>query len=113
MQQSPIFSKTYDLLTWLIPATTKFPREQRFVLARHVQECALQFQERLIEAAMGPKQTQKETLLQADVSLAKLRFYLRLCQDLQLMTPRQYRHVSGLTVEVGRLLGGWQKRNRR
>ncbi len=43
MQQSPIFSKTYDLLTWLVPATTKFPREHRFVMAHKVQETALQF----------------------------------------------------------------------
>ncbi|MBE7531881.1 MAG: diversity-generating retroelement protein Avd [Chloroflexi bacterium] len=109
MQQSPIFSKTYDLLTWLIPATTKFPREHRFVLARHVQEAALRFQEQLIEAALGPKTAQSQVLARADVSLAKLRFYLRLCQDLQLLTPRQYRHVSGMVVEIGRLLGGWQK----
>lgn len=110
MQQSPIFSKTYDLLAWLIPATTKFPREHRFGLARHVQEAALQFQEQLIEAAVGSRPKQKDALLEADVSLTKLRFYLRLCQDLQLMTPRQYQHVSGMVVEVGRLLGGWQKK---
>ena len=41
MQQSPIFTKTYDLLTWLLPATTKFPREHRFVMAKAVQETAL------------------------------------------------------------------------
>ncbi len=53
MQQSPIFTKTYDLLLWLIPATTKFPRELRFVLARAVQETALRFQETLIEAGLA------------------------------------------------------------
>ena len=50
MQESPIFAKTYDLLLWLMQATSKFPREQRFVMAKAVQETALRFQERLIEA---------------------------------------------------------------
>ncbi|MBK7897498.1 MAG: diversity-generating retroelement protein Avd [Candidatus Promineifilaceae bacterium] len=109
MKQSPIFSKTYDLLTWLIPTTTKFPREQRFVLARAVQETALKFQERLIEAGMNKGADQESALQQADIDLTKLRFYLRLCQDLGFLKPNQYRFVAERVAEIGRLLGGWQK----
>ena len=107
MKQSPIFAKTYDLILWLVPRTLKFPREQRFVLAKAVQESALRFQERLIEAAKGDDR--RARLRQADVELTKLRFYLRLCQDLDLLQQKQYFHVSEITAEVGRLLGGWIK----
>lgn len=109
MQQSPIFTKTYDMLVWLIPATTKFPREQRFVLGKAVQETALRFQEHLIEAALTRGKAQQRALSKADVDLTKLRFYLRLCQDLKTLTPRQYRHVAERITEVGRLLGGWRQ----
>jgi hypothetical protein len=109
MQQSPIFTKTYDLLVWLIPATTKFPREQRFVMARAVQETALRFHECLIEAGLAQDKARRRALAQADVDLTKLRFYLRLCQDLGVITPRQYRHVAEMVTEVGRLLGGWRQ----
>jgi hypothetical protein len=109
MQQSPIFSKTYDLLVWLIPTTTKFPREHRFVLAKAVQETALHFQEQLIEAGLGRGRMRQRALAQADVDLTKLRFYLRLCQDLGILTPGQYRHVAEIVAEVGRLLGGWRQ----
>ena len=109
MQQSPIFTKTYDLLVWLVPATTKFPREQRFVMARAVQETALRFHERLIEAGLAQDKARRRALAQADVDLTKLRFYLRLCQDLGLITSRQYRHVAEMITEVGRLLGGWRQ----
>lgn len=108
MQESPIFSKTYDLLLWLIPASTKFRREQRFVMAKAVQETALRFQENLIEAGLGQGRSRKSALAKADVNLTKLRFYLRLCQDLGLLSPRQYRHGAGMVTEVGRLLGGWR-----
>ncbi len=108
MKESPIFTRTYDLLRWLIPMTVKFPRQQRFVLARSLQQTALQFQEELIEAAYSAEPASK--LKQADVTLTKLRFYLRLCRDLELLSLGQYAHVSRMVSEVGRLLGGWQKK---
>lgn len=112
MSQSPIFTKTHDFLLWLVPRTTAFPREQRFVLARKVQDTALRFQECLIEAGSLPKERREaklEWLNRADVELTKLRYHLRLCHDLNLIRPGQYRHAAGLLTEIGRLLGGWFK----
>ena len=111
MQESPIFTRTYDLLLWLIPATTKFPREQRFVLAKAVQETALRFYETLFEAALTKGRGEKRALARADVDLAKLRAYLRLCRDLNLISVAQYKHVAAMVSEVGRLLGGWRQRD--
>lgn len=107
MRESPIFSKTYDLLRWLVPATVKFPRQHRFVLAEAAQRSAFDLQERLIEAALG--QQPARALVDADVALAKLRFYLRLSRDLELLSERQHAHATGLVAEVGRLLGAWRK----
>jgi hypothetical protein len=108
MNSSPIFSRTYDLMLWLIPHTLKFPRSQRFVLGRAVPDTLLRFQELLIEATRS--KTPSEKLTQADTQLQKLRFYLRLCRDLNLFTLGQYEHVTRLEVEVGKLLGGWMKK---
>jgi hypothetical protein len=107
MKESPIFSRTYDLLRWLLPQTVKFPRQQRFVMAVSVQRTALQFQEELIEAAYSDQPA--PGLRRADVTLTKLRLYLRLCRDLELLTPGQYAHVTRMVTEIGRLLGGWRK----
>jgi hypothetical protein len=107
MKESPIFTRTYDLLRWLIPATLKFPRQQRFVLAEALQRAALELHERLIEASYA--ELPLPVLKQADVSLTKLRFCLRLCRDLELFSLGQYEHGSRMVSEVGRLLGGWMK----
>ena len=107
MKESPLFTRTYDLLRWLIPATLKFPRQQRFVLAEALQRTALRFQEQIIEA--GLSRSPMPELAQADVTLAKLRLYLRLSHDLGLFGTGQYEHVSRLVAEVGRLLGAWIK----
>ena len=111
MKESPIFTKTYDFLLWLLPVTTKFPREYRFLLTKAVQETALRFQERLIEASVGRGKTTTRALAQADVELVKLRHYLRLCFDLKLLRDNQYQHASRSVAEIGRLLGGWRKSN--
>ena len=105
MKESPIFTKTYDLLRWLLPETVKFPRQQRFVLAEALQRTALQIQEQLIDAAYAAEPL--PLLRQADVTLTKLRTYLRLSKDLELLKINQYEHASRLVDEIGRLLGGW------
>ena len=107
MKESPIFSRTYDLLLWIMTITVKFPRQHRFVLARTVQKTALQFQENLIEASK--RRDVASSLQKADIELAKLRTHLRLCRDLKLIDMGQYEHVSRMLAEIGRLLGGWMK----
>ena len=108
MKESPIFTRSYELLQWLIPVTVKFPRQQRFVLAAVIQKTALELHEKLIEAVKS--ETPDPFLRQADVLLTKLRFYLRLCRDLELLNLGQYEHVSRMVSEIGRLLGGWIKK---
>jgi hypothetical protein len=107
MSESPIFVRVYDLLLWLIPTVEKFPRAQRPVLGRAVQEAALALQAHLTAAALGGDVTPE--LRRADVALALLRTRLRLCYDLRLITIGQYQHVSAHVAEIGRLLGGWQR----
>jgi hypothetical protein len=107
MKQSPIFSKTYDFVAWLIPLTLRFPRQQRFVLAHTLQREALRFQGLLIEAAH--QSDPGERLIEADAELDKVRTHLRLCLDMGLVSPGQYAHGAQYLVEMGNLLGGWKK----
>jgi hypothetical protein len=107
MKESPIFSKTYDFVAWLIPLTIKFPRQQRFVLASALQREALNFQGLLIDA--GHQRQPGLILTKADCELDKVRMHLRLARDLQLISIGQYEHAARQLVEIGKLLGGWKK----
>lgn len=111
MQESPIFSRTYDLLLWLLPQTAKFPRPHRFGLAERVTRLALDFQESIIAAGLRGGQERVEQLKRADEQLAQLRLHIRLCKDLEMISLGQYEHAARMLVEIGRLLGGWQKSN--
>ncbi len=107
MKESPIFTRTYDLLRWLLPATVKFPRQHRFVLAERLQRAAFDLQEALVEAGMGHDRLRAQR--RADSALTCLRIYLRLARDLELLGISQYEHASRMVDEIGRLLGGWMK----
>jgi hypothetical protein len=107
-RQSPIFVRTYDLLQWLLPHTSTWPRKYRFTLTQELVRAALRFQERILEAGLSGETGRR--LEQADVELAKLRLYIRLGYDLKLMSSGQYAHVSEQIGHVGRLLGAWRAR---
>lgn len=111
MPDSPIFVKVYDLLVWLLPRTLKFPREHRFTLASRIQTCAFDLQRALVQAAKAENATAAAAALrQADVELSELRLHLRLSTDLKLLEGRGYEYAARGVDEVGRLLGGWQRK---
>lgn len=109
MQESPIFARTHDLLLWLLRATRSFHREQRFVMAQRVVAGAFALQDALI-ASNRDKANEAAHLNEADIALTSLRKSLLLCLELGLFTPGQYRHVSQIDSEVGKLLGAMKKR---
>jgi four helix bundle protein len=108
-QTMPIFSRTFDLLAWLLPATNHFPRAHRHSLTSRLLHATFDLRERLEEANIHRGSQRLEHLRKADASLATVRMYLRLAHQLTWLSVGQYQHVSSMVVEVGRLLGGWQK----
>lgn len=109
MRESPLFTRTHDLVLWLLQATRSFRREQRFVMAQRLIDSAFALQDSLI-ASNRDKTREATHLIQADIHLTSLRKSLLLCLELGLLTPGQYRHVSQIDSEVGKLLGAMRKR---
>ena len=106
--EMPIFTRTFDLLAWLLPLTNHFPRAHRQTVTRRLTDAALDLRERLEEANLQPA-SRLALLTQADAALSKLRLYLRLAARFGWLNDGQYEHVSLIVNEIGRLLGGWQK----
>jgi four helix bundle protein len=109
MKATPIFTKTYDLLTWLVPKTLDFPRSQRFVVTQRLQDAVLDFQEHILEAHHCRGRARLAKLHEADTDLDKVRLYLRLAVRWDWLSESQYQHVSAMVREIGKLLGGWIK----
>ncbi len=104
-----LFTRTFDLLNWLLPKTERFPRIYRYTVSQRLSNAALDFQEFLLIAKTKRGTLRHAALVDADVALNRVRLYLRLAHHWHWLSDGQYHHVSSMVKELGRLLGGWLK----
>jgi len=107
-----IFTRVFVLLDWLLPKSERFPRAQRLVTTQRLMSAALDMAEHLNAAQSHRGRARQLALTAADAELQNLRLYLRLIYHWQWLSAGQYRHVSELVAEIGKLLGGWLKQSR-
>lgn len=106
-----VVQKTYDVALWLLPKVEKFPRSFRFTVGDRAVQTAMDLLLALVEAAYT---SDKLSLL--DVASRKangLRYLIRLAKDLKLLTADSYGFVAQRLEEIGRMIGGWQKAERK
>lgn len=107
--EMPIFVRTFDFLSWLLPVTNNFPRAHRHTFTHRLLSAAFDLSEHLQEANQRRGTARRERLALADEALVKVRYYLRLAARWHWLSAGQYEHVAAMVAEIGRLLGGWQK----
>lgn len=95
-------------MIWLYNHTSKFPRHERFRLARQIEDAMVLFHDQLLRAIVSDNP--KTYLKEAQIQLNKARFYLRMALELHYTTPNQFQYISENTTEIGNLLGGWSKK---
>ena len=108
-EEAPIYVSTHDMLGWLIPHLEKWPRPQRFLLAREVMDCATQFYRLLLRARKVQGPDRAIALLEADTELETLKALLRLGLERKYMSLGQHRHIAQQLLSIGQQLGGWRK----
>lgn len=109
MDDMVIFTRTFDVLDWLLPRTEDFPAVHRFSVTKRLQDAALDFQEAIYDANARAGVERLLYLRTADAHLGKVRLYLRLVHRWHWLSNGQYEHISRMVTEIGRLLGGWIK----
>jgi hypothetical protein len=70
-KEMPIFTRTFDFLTWLLPVTNHFPRAHRHTFTRRLLDAAFDLRERLEEANFRRGAARIERLRLADEALAR------------------------------------------
>jgi len=88
--EMPIFTRTFDLLTGLLPATNRFPRAHRHTFTRRLLDAASDLRERLEEANIRHGAARLERLTLADEALAHIRVYLRLATRFREVNAEHY-----------------------
>ncbi|MBI4878642.1 MAG: four helix bundle protein [Planctomycetes bacterium] len=107
--QAPLFVRSYDVAREILERTAHFPRQQRFVLARRAEEAALDLVEN-VALALQSKAGRIDRVVAADLALTRLRLAWRLARDRRHVNERGFQHVALQLGEIGRMLGGWQRK---
>lgn len=76
-----IFTRTYDLLNWLLPKAERFPKIYRSTVTQRLMDAALDFQEAILSAQVYGDKIRLRHLKEADAHLNKVRLYLRLAHQ--------------------------------
>ena len=107
-EKETILTKIYDLLKFSIPILSKFPRDQKFLLGDQFQKLLTEILDAFIEAYYSKKKL--PLLLPINLKLEKLRYRIRLSHDFRFISNKQYGQLSEKVDEIGRMLGGWIKK---
>ncbi len=106
----PALEAMYQFLLWLVPTVDRFPRSQKFVLGDRIENAALDVLDSLIAATYSRGRDQY--LADANMGLDRLRFFIRLSQDLRLIDMKHYEFAARGIDDIGRMVGGWVKVHR-
>lgn len=104
-----VITHTYDLLLYVVPQLSKFPRDQKFLLGDRIQTQLMEVLEGLLEAYYLPKGQKKQVLQRVNLRLEKIRYLLRLSKDLQCLSIKAYGISTEKVDGIGRMVGGWIK----
>ena len=103
-----LLDKEYRLVQWLLERTGKYPREYRSSIAAHVNDLAFKLLDTTLLALAS--RSRRRLLASMSVTLDALRLYVRMSMDLKLISVKQYQYAAEAMNDVGKLLGGWIKK---
>ena len=109
-QTGPALEEMYQFLLWLLPTIDKFPRSRKFVLGDRIENAALDVMDSLIAATYT--RGRDRPLADANLGLERLRFLIRLSNEMRLIDNRRYEHAARAIDGIGRFVGGWIKAHR-
>jgi hypothetical protein len=102
-----VLIRWYDFSKWLLERVDSFPKNQRFIFGQRLVDHALDILELLVAASYSSHKS--ELLCQANLKLEMLRWLLRLANERNLLSSKQYEFCCKGVTECGRMIGGWLK----
>lgn len=94
-------------MVWMLAHTTKFPKYERFRLAKEIETAIFNFHRCLIHAIHSSDI--HDHLHQAEIHITELRAYMRIANSLKHTSDNQYGYFSENITEILKILRGWRK----
>ncbi len=112
-QDLQVWQKAHQLVLAVYKVTKEFPYEERFILSAQQKRAAISIASNIVEGFR--RRTTKDSLHfynMSQGSLEELKYQLLLSKDLRFITEAEFKRVSDLSDEVGKLLFRWIESNK-
>lgn len=106
----PLYLKSYQLIKFLYGVVRVFPKEYKYSLGADVLNISWQCADYVLEANSLPNEEKKAKISELSIIFDKLKIRLRICQELNLISKKQFVHIQTYFIqEIGKMIGGWLK----
>ena len=115
MEPFALSQKLEDLNVVLHEAVQKYPKSERFGIAKETTMCGVRAAAMVARGnQIKAPQEKARCMYQADAEIAQLKVLVRLAlrlkvRDAPFLSSKKYGQIAVLIDEVGRMIGGWIK----
>jgi hypothetical protein len=85
------------------------PRLTRYSLGEKINDLFIELAELILMASYTAKEQKGPVIQRASVRLDTLKFFLQIGWELKALDNKKFAELSQPLVEIGKMLGGWQK----
>ena len=109
-QYLPLYLKIYQLIKFLYQTIRNFPKQYKYTLGENILDLSWRCLDLVLEANALPDKEKRPKILELSVAFDKLKLRLRMSQELNLISKRQFVHIQTYYIkEIGEMIGGWLK----
>jgi len=106
----PLYLKLYQLIKFLYERTRNFPKQYKYTLGQNILDLSWQCLDLVLEANALPNEKKLPKILELSITFDKLKTRLRMAQEINLISKRQFVHIQTYHIkEIGEMVGGWLK----
>lgn len=106
--QLPLYIKFYQFIKTMYEVIKSFSKHYKYTLGEDIIKFAWQCLDLVIETNLLPNLKKEQKISELSQIFDKLKLRLRMCQELNLISKKQYSHITmNYTLEIGRMIGSW------
>jgi len=104
----PIYLKLYQLIKFLYERIRNFPKQYKYTIGKDILNLGWRCLDLVLEINALPNELKYPKILELSVVFDKLKIRLRMSQEINLISKKQFIHIQSYYIkETGEMIGGW------
>lgn len=105
----PILKKVTDAYKVWYNTLPRMPRLTRYSLGEKINGLFIELSEQIFVAGFTTKDQKLPVVKKASFKLDLIKFFMQIAWELKAIETKDFSNISPPLIEIGKMLGGWQK----